>query len=204
MVMSDQKITEFRERALVAVTTPDPDQLLQRGRALRRRRRLAPVVAVAAAVAVTFGLFNVRGDDESAPAPATQSPSSAPPLLGSTLLTEPQTYGVDTLGNTRADLLVDLVGVSWQAWSGGAFMPRLEGTVDWGVDAYARTVIDRCRPDRHAKTRAGAITQLSEIAGTVTRAARPARKLGRAGTYMQVRVPVDNLHCPPGVEGSGA
>src|SRR3954452_11839671 len=204
MVMSDQKITEFRERALVAVTAPDPDQLLQRGRALRRRRRLAPVVAVAAMAAVAFGLFDVRGDDQSAPAPATQSPSSFPPLLGTTLIAEPRTYGLDTLGNPRAELLVDLVGVSWQAWSNGAFMTSLQGTVDWGVDDYAGTVIDRCRPDRHAKTRAGAITQLSEIAGTVTQGARPARRLGRSGTHMQVRVPVDNLHCPPGVEGAGA
>src|SRR3954452_20986386 len=144
MVMSDQKITEFRERALVAVTAPDPDQLLQRGRALRRRRRLAPVVAVAAmaaVAAVAFGLFDVRGDDQSAPAPVTQSPTSRPPLLGATLLDEPRTYGLDTLGpDKRAELLVDLVGVSWQAWNNGAFMPSPDGTVDWGVDAYARTI----------------------------------------------------------------
>src|SRR3954449_7825676 len=165
MVMSDQKITEFRERALLAVTTPDPDQLLQRGRALRRRRRLAPVVALAAMAAVPFGLVNARGDAQSAPAPATQSPGSFPPLLGTTLIAEPRTYGLDTLGNPRAELLVDLVGVSWQAWSNGAFMTSLQGTVDWGVDDYAGTIIDRCRPDRHAKTRAGAITQLSRSAG---------------------------------------
>jgi hypothetical protein len=203
--MSDQKITEFRERALVAITPPDPDQLLQRGRELRRRRQLGPVVAVAATAAAAFALFTGHGDDQSDPPPTTrvaQSPNSGPPLLGEGWR-QPQTYGIDTLRpDTRADVLVDLIGENWQAWSGGAYMTDPEGTVSWGLDTYEGTIVDRCRPDRHAKTRAGAITQLSQIAGTVTQAARPARKLGMTGTHIQVRVPVD-VHCPPGVEGSG-
>ena len=36
--MSEQKFTEFRERAEAAVVAPDPDLLLNRGRAVRRRR----------------------------------------------------------------------------------------------------------------------------------------------------------------------
>jgi hypothetical protein len=203
--MSDQKVTEFRERARGAVAPPDPDLLLQRGRALRRRRRLGPVVAVAAATAVTFALFTGRGDDQSNSLPATQVtqfPKSGPPLL-SEGWRRPQTYGIDTLRpDTRADVLVDLVGENWQAWSGGAYMTDANGTVSWGLDTYAGTIVDRCRPDRHAKTRAGAISQLSQIAGTVTRSARPARKLGMTGMHLQVRVPVD-VHCPAGVEGSG-
>jgi hypothetical protein len=206
--MSEQKVTEFRERALVAVTPPDPDQLLQRGRVLRRRRRLAPVVAVAATAAVAFGLFTVRGDDQSEPSPATQvtqSPNSKPPLLGGIGVMGGQTYGVNTLRpDDRADFIVDLVGDgNWKAWSGGAYMTSPQSTVSWGIDNYAGTVIDRCRPDEHAKTRAGAITQLSQIEGTVTQAARPAAKLGMTGTYLQVLVPVD-LDCPSGVEPSGA
>jgi hypothetical protein len=210
--MSERKVTEFRERALVAVTPPDPDQLLERGRALRRRRRLAPVVAVAVAAAVAFGLFTVRGYDRSQPPPATQvtqSSNAKPPLLGAIGVMGGQTYGVDTLyPDNRADFLVDLVGDgNWKAWSGGAWMTSPQGTVSWGVGTYAGTIIDRCRPGQHAKTRAGAITQLSHIDGTVTKAAQPARKLGMTGTHIQVRVPVDHLDCPsgvePGVEPSG-
>jgi hypothetical protein len=207
--MSEQKVTEFRERALVAVTPPDPDQLLERGRVLRRRRQLAPVVAVAATAAVAFGLLTVRGNDQSEPSPATevtQSPDSKPPLLGGIGVMGGQTYGVDTLRpDNRADFLVDLVGDgNWKAWSGGAYMTSPQGTVSWGLDTYAGTIIDRCRPGQHAKTRAGAITQLSQIDGTVTQAAQPARRLGMTGTHIQVRVPVDHLDCPPGVEPSGS
>ena len=59
--MSDQKISEFRERAQVAaaVAAPDPDLLLQRGAALRRRR-LAPVVALAACAAIGIGFLAAR------------------------------------------------------------------------------------------------------------------------------------------------
>src|SRR3954468_4111792 len=76
MVMSDQKITEFRERALVAVTPPDPEELLERGRALHRRRRLVPAVAVAATAAVAFAVFTVRGGGhaDSSPGPQVTPP----------------------------------------------------------------------------------------------------------------------------------
>jgi hypothetical protein len=200
--MSDQKIAEFRERAEGGVTPPEPGLLLERGRALRRRRQLAPVVAVAATAAVAFGLFTIRGDVQSDPPPAnqvTESPDSGPPLLDGDGLMEPQTYGMDRLGDSRVDLLVDLVGENWYAWPGGAWMTSPQGTVSWGLDTYAGTNIDRCRPDHRAKTRAGAITQLSQILGTVTQAARPASRLGMTGAHMQVRIPV-NPECPSGVE----
>jgi hypothetical protein len=125
--MSDQKITEFWERALDAVTPADPDQLLQRGRALRRRRQLGSVVAVAATAAAAFGLSTGRGDDQSEPLPATrvtQSPTSGPPLLGNGL-TESHTYGIDTLRpDSRADLLVDRVGGSRDGWTGAWWAGR--------------------------------------------------------------------------------
>ncbi len=59
--MSEQKISEFRERAQLAVAAPDPDLLLQRGRALRRRRQLVPVVALAACAAIGIGLLASGG-----------------------------------------------------------------------------------------------------------------------------------------------
>ena len=203
--MSDQRITEFRERAEVGVPLPDPNLLLERGRALRRRRQLVPVVAVAAAVLV-LGVFSVRGGDaRTDPLPpadqVTESPDSAPPLLAGDGLKVPQTYGMDRLGDSHVDLLVDLTGENWEAWNGGAWMTSPQGTVSWGIDTYVGTTIDQCRPGQHATTRAGAISHLSRMPGTVTQAPRPASRLGMSGTHMQVRIPV-NPDCPSGVEGA--
>ena len=49
----------------------------------------------------------------------------------------------------------------------------------------------------------GAITQLSHMEGTVTRAARPANKLGLTGAYLQLSVPVRAAHCPNGDATNG-
>ena len=88
--MSDQKISEFRERAQMAVAAPDPDLLLQRGRALRRRRQLVPVVALAACAALGIGLLASGGDGARTDEPpvdqptVTETPDSHPPFLGGT------------------------------------------------------------------------------------------------------------------------
>lgn len=206
MVMSDQKITEFRERAEVGVPLPDPNLLLERGRALRRRRQLVPVVAVAAGAVLVFAVFSMRGGDaRTDPLPpadqVTESPDSGPPLLAGDGLKEPQTYGMDRLGDSHVDLLVDLTGEKWRAWNGGAWMTSPQGTVSWGLDTYVGTTIDPCRPGQHATTRAGAISHLSRIPGSVTQAPRPASRLGMTGAHMQVRIPV-NPDCPSGVAGA--
>ena len=83
----------------------------------------------------------------------------------------------------------------WVAWSGGAVISDAQGTVSWGFQKYEDTVIDRCTPELHATSRSGAITQLSQIPGMVTRAAGPATKMGLTGTYLQLSVPV-TVDCP--------
>ena len=62
-------------------TASDPDTLLQRGRALRRRRQLAPVVAVVAIAAVGYGILAFGGGDgaRTDDLPPVAPPSTAAP-----------------------------------------------------------------------------------------------------------------------------
>ena len=76
--MPDQKIEEFRELAESAVVAPDPEVLLQRGRARRRRRQLAPVVAVAAVTAAVLAISATGGDPRTDEQPAGRPSQSAP------------------------------------------------------------------------------------------------------------------------------
>ena len=93
--MSDQKIREFRERAQTAVTAPDPDLLLYRGRALRRRRQLAPIVAVAACAAIGIGFLasgggDARTDQQPIDQPTvTETPDPHPPFMGGASHSDP-------------------------------------------------------------------------------------------------------------------
>ena len=204
--MSDQKISEFRQRAqtAAAVAAPDPYLLLQRGRALRRRRQLVPVAALAACAAIGIGFLgsgggNPRTDQPPADHPSvTETPDSGPTFLGDA--DGPGTYALDVYDDRRPDATVELVGDGWETWQGGAVIKN--GQVSWGFQKYEDTIIDQCRPERHATSTSGAITQLSQIPGTVTRAARPANKLGLTGTHLQVSVPV-LVDCPNG-DAAGA
>ena len=195
--MSDQKISEFRQRAqmAVAVAAPDPDPLLQRGRALRRRRQLS-VLAVAACAAVGIGLLASGGGV----ARTDQSPVDQP-----TDTADPRsTYVLETRLDAQPDATVELVGPRWTVWDRGAVIREPnKGVVSWGFQYYEDTKIDPCRQGRHAKTLSGAISQLSHLPGTVTRAARPTEKLGLTGTYLQLSVPIEP-HCPNGKAAADA
>ena len=208
--MSEQKFTEFRERAEAAVVAPDPDLLLNRGRAVRRRRQLVPVAALAACAAIGIVLLapgdgDTRTDVPPAGGPTvTQSPRSGPAFLGDGARTrDPGTYNLDSMeGDGRRDATVELVGQPWETWERGAVTYDAKGTVSWGFGKYGDTPLPQCRPAQHATSMSGAISQLSDSEATVTRAARPATKLGLTGTYLQLSVPVD-LDCPRGLVSSG-
>lgn len=204
--MSEQKILEFRDRAERLVTPADPGLLLRRGHALRRRRRLAPVLALAVCGAIGIGIATYAADGGGAgsniqpaaptPVPATTSIDSSSGHL------PPGTYSLDQVPpDGRADLTVDLVGENWIGWSGGAQKHDLDGGVSWGIQAYDDTIIDQCS-DRHATTLEGAIRQLSELPGRVTQAAQPDSALGLTGTHLQLSVPV-KVDCGGGEPGGG-
>ena len=76
------------------------------------------------------------------------------------------------------------------------------GVVGWGFQKYEDTPIPTCGPVRHATSMSGAISQLSHGQGTVTRAARPATKLGLTGTYLRLSIPYD-MDCPNGLVSGG-
>jgi hypothetical protein len=208
--MSDLKISEFREPAQMAVAAPDPDLLLERGRALRRRRQLVPVAALAACAAIGIGLLapgvgNPRTDQPPAGQPGvTETPDPGPTFLGDgNRMRSSGAYAMDSIDDDgQPDATVELVGQYWESWSAGAVLRDYQGTVSWGFQKYEDTPIDQCNPDQHATSTSGAITELSHIAGRVTRAARPANKLGLAGTYLQLSVPV-TVHCPNGDASGG-
>jgi hypothetical protein len=202
--MSDHKISEFRERAQAAVTAPDADLLLYRGRALRRRRQLAPVVAVAACAVIGIGFLVFGGGDaRTGQQPidqptVTETHNAHPQFLGGAKPLGPGTYALDLMDDDgQPEATVELVGCCWESYQGGAHIAEALGTVSWGFQQYGDTIIDRCSPEQRATSRRGAITQLSTIPGTVTRAARPVTKLGLSGTYMQLSIPV-RVKCSSG------
>jgi hypothetical protein len=198
--MSEQKIGEFRERAQAAVPAADPDQLLRRGRTLRHRRQLAPVVALAACAAIGIALLAPDGRDTRSDVPpagqptVTETPATATAFLGDS--SDAGTYSLDVYDDDgRPDATVTLVGDRWQSWSGGAYIPG--EIVSWGLQRYQDIPIDQCHPGRHATSISGAVTQLSQIPGKVTRAPRPVTKLTLPGTYLQLKIPV-TVECPNG------
>lgn len=204
--MSEQKILEFRERAERQVTPADPGLLLQRGQALRRRRHLAPVLALAVCGAIGIGIATNAADGRDAASniqPAAPTPVTGPPSIDSfSNHMPPGTYTLDQVPPVgRADLTVELIGENWIGWSGGARKHDRQGGVSWGIQEYNNTIIDPCT-DRHATTMAGAIRQLSEIPGRVTQAARPDTALGLTGTHLQLSIPVQ-VDCGAGQPGGG-
>jgi hypothetical protein len=193
--MPDQVIQEFRDRAERLVTPPNPSLLHHRGRALRRRRQLAPILALAVCGAIGIGIATFVSDDAVAPRgiqPASPSPTTQPQALGETSeQLRPGAYTLDQLPQDgRADATVELVGEHWIAWSSGAHLENVLGTASWGVREYYKTIIDPCT-GRHATTLEGAISQLSELPGRVTTSPRPVTALGLTGTYLQLSIPVD-------------
>ena len=121
--MSDQKIREFRERAQTAVTAPDADLLLYRGRALRRRRRLAPVVAVAVCAVIGIGFLAYGGGDaRTGQQPidqptVTETPDPHPPFLGGAEPLGSGTYALDLIdADGLPEATVELSGCCWRAF----------------------------------------------------------------------------------------
>ena len=149
--MSEQKILEFRERAERLVTPADPGLLLRRGHALRRRRQLAPVLALAVCGAIGIGIATYAAEGRDAASniqPAAPTPVTGPPSIDSfSNHMPPGTYTLDQVPPVgRADLTVELVGENWIGWTGGAQKHDLQGGVSWGIQEYDNTTIDLSRP----------------------------------------------------------
>ncbi len=194
--MPDQMIQEFRDRAERAIAPPDPGLLQQRGRALRRRRQVMPILALVVCGAVGVGIANYAaqgGTTSREVPPATPRQIIEPNILGIT--SEQVAPGSYTLDNSpqdgRADATVELVGEHWYGWSSGAHIENVLGTVSWGLKEYQDVPIEPCHPNRHATSKAGAINQLTELPGRVTQAPRATTALGLPATHLQVSVPVD-------------
>jgi hypothetical protein len=196
--MPDEKISEFRERAQAAVAAPDPGALLRRGQSLRRRRQLAPVAAVAALAVIGVGFLEIGDRDARTDPPPAGRPTP-------TATAGPDVFTLDSIGDDdgRPDATANLVGPFWGTWHGGAYIADSDGAVSWGFQPYEDTIIESCHPERHATSRPAAIAQLSHVPGRVTRAARPADKLGLTGTYLQVSVPI-TVDCQDGTTGNGS
>jgi hypothetical protein len=205
--MSEQKIAEFRERATTMVAPADPDQLLERGRALRRRRQLAPVVALAACAAVAIGIVTSGGGDSRSEAPPVGTPTITPTDTTANDLYEqgdplpPGEYPFGVSGGP--DATAELVGEGWRVWDSGAHLDAAAGTVSLGIREYHDIHVDRCSPDGPQLTkglsRGQVVRQVSRVAGTqVTSPPSPATMLGLTGTHLQVSVPWREIECPTG------
>jgi hypothetical protein len=206
--MSDQKIAEFRARAELGVTEVDPDLLLRRGTAMRRRRQLVPVGVVAACAAIGFGIFSSLGGDPSTGQDPTSERTEVQYLDDPKYLDglEAGEYALHPL--TPGDppfATVELDG-GWHGASNAAFRSDAGGTVAWGLDLASSIDVDRCHPDGPflppGLTRPQVVDRVVSVADTrVTSPARPATALGLRGTYLQVSIPM-TLECPTGtVEG---
>jgi hypothetical protein len=215
--MSDQKIAEFRARAELGVTEVDPDLLLRRGTAMRRRRQLVPVGVVAACAAIGIGIFSSLGGDPSTGQDPTSERTEVQYLDDPKYLDglEAGEYALHPVQSTQFEpqlssggspfATVELDG-GWYGASNAAFRSDAGGTVAWGLDLASSIDVDRCHPDGpflpSGLTRPQVVDRVVSVAGTrVTSPARPATALGLKGTYLQVSIPM-TLECPTGtVEG---
>ena len=204
--MSEQKFAEFRQRAEFGVTPADPDTLLQRGRALRRRRQLAPIVAVAAIAAVGYGIFAFGGGDgaRTDDLPPVAPPStSAPRWLEEDLPVAPGVYDLEIVTDGVPDATFEVFGDGWDAFSSGVYKSNKISAVSMGLGIYSDIPIDRCDNDRRAETLAGAVRQLSGLRGTVIAGPSPETVMGVTGTHLRLSLPV-NLECPGGASPTPA
>ncbi len=196
--MSEQKFAEFRERAEHVVTPANPDRLLKRGRALRRRRHVAPVVAVAAIAAVGYGILTAGGDDgaRTDDLPPVAPPSTpAPRWLEEDLPVAPGVYDLEIVMDGVPDATFEVFGGGWDAFSGGVYKADTESAVSMGLGLYSDLPIERCDIDRRAESLPGAVRQLSRLPGTVIAGPSPGTAMGV--THLRLSLPVD-VECPDG------
>ncbi|HEX5970120.1 MAG TPA: hypothetical protein VFY88_16705 [Intrasporangium sp.] len=212
--MSDQKITEFRERAELGVRPMDPDRLLERGRALRRRRQLAPVAALAAAVAVGYGVYTSIPDPAPSQTPAGQITIPVPELglrvLGEVTrgeVFEPGTYALAIVGGDDVpDAVLDAVGEGWRTTSSGAWHNSTSGAISWGIAEYRGMDVARCEPGGaglpSGLSRAQVVDRIAEVPGTrVLDAPSPAPFFSAElpATHLQVSIPM-KIRCATELE----
>jgi len=214
--MSDQKITEFRERAELGIRPMDPDRLLERGWALRRRRRLAPVAALAAAMAVGYGVYTSVPDPARSQTPAGQIsipvPELGPRVLGEVSTgdreaIEPGTYALAIVGGDDVpDAVLDVVGEDWRTSSSGAWQASASGAVSWGIAEYMGMNVDRCHPNGaglpSGLSHGQVVDRIADVPGTrVLDAPSPAPFFGTdlPATHLQVSIPV-KIQCETGLE----
>jgi hypothetical protein len=216
--MSDQKIAEFRARAELGVTEVDPDLLLRRGTAMRRRRQLVPVGVVAACAAIGIGIFSSLGGDPSTGQDPTSERTEVQYLDDPKYLDglEAGEYALHPVQSTQFEpqlssggsppfATVELDG-GWYGGSNAAYRSDAGGTVSWGLDLAFGIDVDRCHPDGSqlppGLTRAQVVDRVATSIGTqVISPPVPATALRLRGTYLQVSIPII-LECPTGtVEG---
>ncbi len=208
--MSDQKIAEFRERAELGVTPVDPDLLLRRGTAVRRRRQLLPVAVVAATAAIAVGIASGLGAEPS----TGQDPTSD--RTGVHYLDEPTfLYGLEAGEYALHPLTpggppfatVELDG-GWHGATNAAYKSDAGGTVAWGLDLAIGIDVDRCHEGGallpSGLTRAQVVDRVATVVDTeVISRPVPATALGLRGTHLQVSIPLD-LECPTGTVRNAA
>lgn len=204
--MSEQKFAEFRERAEIVVGPVDPDLLLQRGRRLRRRRQLAPVAAVAVIAALGYGIVTADGGDpqsDELPPVTPPSASSAPLLDNVEEVKKGVTYSLDYVRDGEADATLTVFGDGWLVGGSGIYKAEARSAVSIGLDVYSGVIVDQCNPGERAESVAGAVRQLSRIAGTVTVAPRRETVMGLPARHLQLSIPVD-VACTNGATPTGS
>ena len=217
--MSDQKLSEFRERVLRATPLPDLAAIERRGRVRRQRRTAGAVAGIAACVGLGLGIVALLGSDQDPDAGPVESPrptdtsrpvSSEPRILieGSIARLPEGNYYLDNLDpGGEPDALVRLVGDGWQGYAAGAFRSTDDGEalIGWGADVFTSFPVDHCRPrgeQRPARTVGAMAERLTHVQGTtVTSAPTRVTRFGRSGLHLQLHVAGDAT-CPmSGVPG---
>ncbi|RYP85899.1 hypothetical protein EKO23_11380 [Nocardioides guangzhouensis] len=144
--MSEQRLKDFASEAEHLVQAPELDDLVGRGRDLRRLR-LTVVAAAAVLVTVAGGILaSVDHDDQTGP-PA-QTPDDVVPRAGKQLLTadeeleagEQRFYVPSVFGDDRVWLRAP--GSGWEWWGEGAVKWQSDDTVPAGqAEPYVRYTI---------------------------------------------------------------